>query len=94
MRHLIIASKVLEKLKNRHGVERSEVTQCFMNKSGKLLTDNRELRRTNPPTLWFIAATNRGRLLKIVYIQKMHEVHLKSAFEPNAVEIDIYRRHA
>jgi hypothetical protein len=93
MRNLIITTKTLDKLKSRHSVSRSEVEQCFSNRTGKLLTDNRELRKTNPPTLWFIAKTNKGRLLKVVYIQKGSEVNLKSAFDPNAVELGIYARH-
>jgi len=93
MRSLIITSKILEKLKSRHKVIRSEVEQCFSNRQGKLLIDDRELRKTNPPTLWFIAKTNKGRLLKVVYIQKGSEVHLKSAFDPNVVELGIYTRH-
>ncbi len=93
MRNLIITARILEKLKSRHKVIRSEVEQCFSNRQGKLLTDDRELRKTNPPTLWFIAKTNKGRLLKVVYIQKGSEVHLKSAFDPNAVELSIYARH-
>jgi len=93
MQHLIISAKVLEKLKNKHAVDNFEVEQCFFNLTGKLLTDNRELRRTNPPTLWFISKTNKGRLLKIVYIQKLSEIHLKSAFAPSTIEIGIYARH-
>ena len=93
MENLFITSKVLEKLKNKHAIVRAEVEHCFANINGDLLTDNRELRRTNPPTLWFIARTNMGRLLKIVYIQKGSEIHLKSAFEPNAIEISIYAKH-
>lgn len=93
MQNLIITAKILDKLKVKHGVVRLEVEQCFSNRTGKLLTDNRELRKTNPPTLWFIAKTNRGRLLKIVYIQKGMEVHLKSSFDPNAIELGIYAQH-
>jgi len=55
--------------------------------------DNRALTKTNPPTLWFLALTNRNRYLKIVYIQKNMEVHLKTAFEPNDEELAIYRLH-
>lgn len=93
MQQLIIAARVLDKLRNKHEIVRSEVEQCFANRTGKLLIDDRELRKTNPPTLWFIAKTNKGRLLKIVYIQKGSEVHLKSAYDPNAVELGIYARH-
>jgi hypothetical protein len=93
MHQLLISAKILEKLKTKHGIIRSEVEQCFYNRTGNLLIDNRELRRTNPPTLWFLAKTNKGRLLKIVYIQKGSEIHLKSAFEPIAIEISIYAKH-
>jgi hypothetical protein len=93
MQNLNIAAAVLEKLKVKHLVVRREVEQCFLNRTGQLLIDNRELRKTNPPTLWFIAKTNSGRLLKIVYIQKGRDVHLKSAFEPNGTETSIYARH-
>ena len=93
MQNLIVSQKVTDKLKSQHQVVISEVEQCFSNRVGNLLMDNRELRRTNPPTLWFLAKTNRGRLLKIVYIQKGCEIHLKSAYDPNAAEIAIYSRH-
>lgn len=93
MQNLNIAAAVLDKLKVRHQVTRREVEQCFLNRTGALLIDDRELRRTNPPTLWFIAKTNDGRLLKIVYIQKGRDVYLKSAFEPNGTETAIYARH-
>lgn len=93
MQNLIISPKVLEKLKGKHGIVRKEVEQCFHNRSGKLLIDDRALRKTNPPTLWFLSKTNKGRLLKIVYIQIGNKVHLKSAFDPIAIEIAIYARH-
>jgi len=93
MQNLIVSQKVIDKLKSQHQVVIAEVEQCFANRTGNLLTDNRELRKTNPPTLWFISRTNKGRLLKVVYIQKGREVHLKSAFDPNPAEIEIYSRH-
>lgn len=93
MQNLFISPTVLEKLRQRHSVNRPEVEQCFMNREGRLLIDDRELRRTNPPTLWFIAATNKGRMLKIVYIQNGNEVKLKTAYEPNLDELAIYRRY-
>lgn len=93
MQNLIVSARVLEKLTKKHLVTRTEVEQCFTNRTGRLLTDNRELRKTNPPTLWFIANTNKGRALKVVYIQIGQEVHLKSAFDPNPTEIGIYSRH-
>ena len=92
MQNLIVSPATLAKLKDKHNVTIAEVSQCFLNRKGKLLIDNRALTKTNPPTLWFLAETNRNRSLKIVYIQKNMEVHLKSAFEPNNEEFAIYRQ--
>lgn len=93
MKNLLISPGVLKKLKDSHEVIRVEVEQCFSNRTGKLLTDNRAFNKTNPPTLWFIACTNKGRALKVVYIQKGQTVELRTAYEPNEVELGIYKRH-
>lgn len=81
------------KLTHKHGVSRAEVEQCFFNVTGRLLTDVRAKHKSNPPTLWFLAPTNKGRLLKIVYIHNAPHIDLRSAFEPNAAEKEIYARH-
>lgn len=52
-----------------------------------------ERHRTTPPTLWFIARTDLGRLLKVIFIQDEGVIYLKSAFEPNDIETGIYSRH-
>lgn len=92
MRNIIISSEVLEKLAIKHNVEQREVEQCFENLIGLFLEDDREDHRTDPPTLWFIAPTNKDRLLKVVFIFIDGNVHIKSAFEPNEIEISIYER--
>ena len=93
MKNLIVTDAVKAKLKTKHKVELNEVRQCFYNKNGRLLTDNRDLHKTNPPTLWFIAETNKGRALKIAYIQIEMEIHPKTAYAPNEDEKHIYRLH-
>ena len=93
MKNLIVSATVEAKLKTKHNVTVSEVRQCFLNRKGKLLVDNRVLTKTNPPTLWFLADTNRRRCLKIVYIQVGIEIRLKTAFEPNDEELAIYRHY-
>ena len=88
---LKISEDVQDKLDNKHFVSRKEVEECLANRmSGVLLEDDREKHRTNPPTQWFLARTNRKRLLKIVFILRGNEVHLKTAYEANADEINIY----
>ena len=93
LKNLVISPDVEQKLIRKHGVEIAEVRHCFYNRNGKLLLDNRALHKTNPPTLWFIAMTNKDRLLKIVYIQHGAAIHLRTAYEPNAEELAIYRRY-
>jgi hypothetical protein len=93
MKNLKISAAIEAKLKTKHNVTIPEIRQCFLNRTGKLLVDNRALTKTNPPTLWFLALTNKNRCLKIVYIQKGFEFHLKTAFEPNTDELAIYHRY-
>jgi uncharacterized DUF497 family protein len=92
--NLKISPEVLEKITKRHNVTVSEVEHAFANRIKGLLKDNREQHKTDPPTLWFVACTNAGRLLKIVYIQAGHDIHLKSAFDPNEDEKRIYDKYA
>lgn len=84
---------VLDKLKDKHTVDRREIEQCFDNRDGGFLVDDREDHRTDPQTLWFIAPTNFNRLLKVVFISIDGKIHIKTAYEANETEIRIYERH-
>lgn len=44
--------------------------------------------------MWFIANTNAGRELKIVFVLDGDEVHLKTAYDPNDEERKIYAAKA
>jgi len=92
MENLVVSEVGKAKLQKKHKVTIREVEHCFINRQGRLLLDNRALTKTIPPTLWFIALTNQNRKLKIVYIQKGNQVILKTAYEPNDVELAIYER--
>lgn len=92
MKNLIVSADVLVKLRDKHRVSQREVEQCFENKCGTYLIDDREDHRSDPPTLWFISETNRGRKLKVVFIFIDGNVHLRTAFEPHPEAIDIYDR--
>ena len=91
MKNLVATDTIKTKLKTKHGVELNELEQYFYNKAGRLLTGNRDLHKTIPPTLWFIALTHKGRQLKVTYIQIGLEIHLKTAYEPNEAEKHIYQ---
>ncbi|PLR33020.1 ADP-ribosyl-(dinitrogen reductase) hydrolase [Chimaeribacter californicus] len=88
---------ILEKLLQKHGVSEKEVHECFLNRDGHYLKDTREKNQTLPPTLWFIAETNSGRKLKICFVPRgpgnPSGPVLKTAYEPNRVEEDIYQKH-
>jgi hypothetical protein len=90
MPSLVISAAVREKLEVKHGVREQETRQCLENRCGEFLIDDREDHRTVPPTLWFIAETNRRRRLKIVFVFKAGNIHIKTAYQPNANEIAIY----
>lgn len=92
--NLIISPTILAKLQAKHGVALREVEQCFTNREGALLIDNREQNKTIPPTQWFIAHTHAGRLLKVCFIMNKGKVYLKTAYEPNQTEIALYAQLA
>jgi hypothetical protein len=89
--NVIISPKVMEKLNEKHDVKKLEIEECFLNYDFvRYLKDTREIHQTIPPTLWCISETHRGRLLKIAFILKEGDFHIKSAFEPNQQEIDLF----
>ncbi len=91
MRHLVISAKVREKLQVKHGgISENEIQQCFENRCGVSLIDDREDHRTDPETLWFVAETNAQRVLKICFMFIDGNVHIKSAYDANQDEIDLY----
>lgn len=88
------SSAVKQKLAEKHGVSLEEVQQCFANREGGLLEDTREDHKTDPPSQWFIAETDYGRRLKVVFILKNGGILLKTAYGPNQKEDAIYRKYA
>ncbi len=89
---IIIHQKIEEKLLRKHGVTRREVEQCFDNALYDSVEDTRARHKTKPPTLWFIAETNKGRALKIAYVPYGESIYIKTAYEPNAIETQLFDR--
>ncbi len=88
---LVLSKKVREKLASKTPpVTEEEILQSYANRSGRYLRDTREQHRTDPPTLWFLAETDFGRVLKVVFIQMGGDVVVKTAYDPNATERRIY----
>jgi uncharacterized DUF497 family protein len=90
MRNLIVSAAVLAKLREKHSVDLREVEQAFDNKCGLVLIDDREDHQTDPPTLWFVAPTNRDRMMKVIFIYIDGNMHLKSAYEADPDAIALY----
>ena len=92
---LKISPAVLQKLEERHNVAVSEIIECFANRTGNYLLDNREEHRSAPPTQWFVSETDYAVKLKIMFIQHSDgTVEIKSAYTPSQTVLDIYNRKA
>lgn len=90
----IVSPKVRAKLSIKHGISIDQVYECFANRQGDFLEDTREDHKSDPPTLWFVAETDFGIKLKIVFIKKDSDIILKTAYAANDTEIAIYSRKA
>lgn len=89
---LIISDEIRSKLSIKHGIEEREVEEAFANLDGEYLIDSREEHATNPPTEWFVASTNRGRLIKVIFVNDNGNIYLKSAYEPSDEVLRIYKK--
>lgn len=90
---LVISPAICAKLATKHKVTPEEVEQCFTNRRGKIILDSREEHAADAPTLWFIAETDYGRKLKVVFVNEKGNNYLKSAFEPSEATTRNYLKH-
>lgn len=93
---LIISEDVRKKIAadDHGGLTVEEVEQCFQNHCGPYCTDSREDHRTNPPTQWFVAETNRRRRLKIMFVREGSDIYLKSAYPASDEVTRIFKKYA
>lgn len=90
---IFASAEVQAKLAVAHRVTMEEVSECFANRCGDFLADTREVHKSDPPTLWFVAETDHGRKLKIVFMHFGDRIVIRSAYEPNGDELRIYDKH-
>lgn len=78
-----------------HNVTEDEILQCFANRDRSFATDTRPEHQTPIPTQWFVAETDYGRRLKIVFIfdKKAGIVDIKSAYPATAEVTRIYKKY-
>ncbi|MCG6365344.1 hypothetical protein [Vibrio fluvialis] len=93
---LIISTAVRKKLATKHNVTEREICECFANRDKEFLKDLREEHQSDPPTLWFVAETDYGRKLKVVFIHNPsnNNIIIRTCYPANPVEISIYEKHA
>lgn len=95
--NLLISPSVLVKLADpTHNVNRQEIVECFANRDRAFLTDTRPQHQTPIPTQWFVAETDYGRRLKVVFMNDTEAttIIIKSAYPAAPNIIDIYERYA
>jgi len=92
---LHLSPSIREKLARKQPlVTETEIIECFANQTREPLTDTREEHLTDPLTRWFIAETNHGRRLKIMYVPRVDGIYIKSAYDATEVVSRIYSKHA
>lgn len=77
-----LSKEVEEKLAEKHNVSPVEVYECFANREGPYLLEDREEHQTDPPSYWFVAETDKCRKLKVIFVRYPDHFAIKSAFEP------------
>lgn len=92
---LIISPKIAAKLSSKERpVSRQEVVEAFANRSAAYLTDDREEHASDPPTLWFVAETDSGRRLKVMFIAREGDIYLRSAYDAAPEVSRIYQKYS
>ncbi|MBL1259354.1 MAG: hypothetical protein COB33_002340 [Thiotrichaceae bacterium] len=70
------------------------LSSVLLDRDRGFLEDTREDHKTDPITKWFVAETDRGRKLKVVFMQADNlDIHIKSAYMANEDEKWIYAKY-
>jgi hypothetical protein len=95
---LIIPPRVAAKIAAPdHGcITEKEVADCFANHCGGYCYDKRpqHLDSNGNPTPWFVAPTNQGRILKIMFVRDSSDIYLASAYPATDAVQQMFKRHA
>ena len=90
-----LSQRIREKLASKTPpVSENDIDECFTNRTHSFLKDTREDHQTDPVTLWFISENDYGLKLKVCFMERNRQIHIKSAYVPNADELRIYATYA
>ena len=88
---------VREKINSEHGVSFLEAEEAFNGFRGRFLVDDREknFAGAGRRTVWCLSQTYDGRLLKLVIIPdySRNRCILRTAYEPNHYEVDLWNKN-
>lgn len=87
---LVVTPRIANKLLHSHAVSLEEIEECFLNRTGPLIPDARNGRRSDPESYWFIGRTNIGRELKIFFTERDRRYYVKTAYPPSEREQKMY----
>lgn len=92
LKNVVIVPEIRQKLEIKHGVREIEVHQCFINRDRSYVVDEDEDPEPNAgvPTEYFIAETDKGRLLKVCFVFENGNCYIKTTFEPSQKAISTY----
>jgi hypothetical protein len=79
-----------------HNVTEEEIIQCFANRYRGFCTDSRPEHQAPLPTQWFVAETDYGRRLKIVFLHDVpsNRMDIKSAYPATDEVTRIYEKYS
>lgn len=79
-----------------HNVNEEEIVQCFANRYRGFCLDTRPEHQAPLPTQWFVAETDYGRKLKIVFLHDttINRIDIKSAYPATEEVIRIYEKYS
>lgn len=88
----VISPEVEEKLRTKHNVDVNEVYECFLNRHGPFFLERRPEHATDPPSWWFVAETDKQRVLMVIFVKYPDYFAIKSTFEPENGQDEEYER--
>jgi len=95
---LKITPKIQQKLaRPDHSVTEAEIIEAFANRPAAECIDNRPEHRTKSglPSRWFVSETDRGRKLKVCYVQETDgDVYIKTAYTATAEVERVFWKYA
>ncbi len=89
-----ISASVRNKLSTKHKVTEDEIRECFYNRLGEFLLDRNEDHQTDPPTMQFVSRTNKGRLLRVVFMAMGEVIQIKTGHEASQKQVKFYCKHS